>query len=306
MNRLFLFSLMLAMLVLSALLPWGMTSGMLNAQSLVVESPCGDLDGDMYHNILDYSWLIDYMFNDGSAPIGEADMDECGSVNIGDAWYLMEYLFLGGPLPCEGSVTCSLPAGANSIDLGCQIEINDPIGDSVAIPVYITNDTPIYAISLGFKHNSPDIEITSVSFDGSVLNQGMTIGFSVDSTTNEVVIYWLHTFNSLFPQAGGLLATMWVQVPISTPSQIVDIYSTFIEPGTEFVFCPRGSGVISPAYNDCGTDDIVIINPQPTVCGDVNCDGSVNVGDAVYLINYVFKSGAEPCDPDDNGKADCF
>lgn len=28
---------------------------------------------------------------------------------------------------------------------------------------------------------------------------------------------------------------------------------------------------------------------------DVNCDGNPNVGDAVYLINYVFKGGEEPC-----------
>ncbi len=29
-------------------------------------------------------------------------------------------------------------------------------------------------------------------------------------------------------------------------------------------------------------------------CGDANGDGSVNVGDAVYIINYVFKSGPAP------------
>ncbi|MCP4569949.1 MAG: PQQ-binding-like beta-propeller repeat protein [FCB group bacterium] len=35
--------------------------------------------------------------------------------------------------------------------------------------------------------------------------------------------------------------------------------------------------------------------PDPLASGETNCDGSVNVGDAVYLINYVFKGGAEPC-----------
>jgi len=32
--------------------------------------------------------------------------------------------------------------------------------------------------------------------------------------------------------------------------------------------------------------------------GDPNCDLRINIGDAVYLINYIFKSGPEPC-PDD-------
>lgn len=37
--------------------------------------------------------------------------------------------------------------------------------------------------------------------------------------------------------------------------------------------------------------------PAPIQAGDANCDTKVNVGDAVYLINYVFKSGPEPCCP---------
>jgi len=35
--------------------------------------------------------------------------------------------------------------------------------------------------------------------------------------------------------------------------------------------------------------------PAPLEAGDANCDGSVNVGDAVYLVNYVFRSGPPPC-----------
>jgi hypothetical protein len=34
--------------------------------------------------------------------------------------------------------------------------------------------------------------------------------------------------------------------------------------------------------------------PGAYVAGDANCDGQANVGDAVYLINYVFKGGAAP------------
>jgi len=34
--------------------------------------------------------------------------------------------------------------------------------------------------------------------------------------------------------------------------------------------------------------------PEPMEAGDANCDGECNVGDAVYLINYVFNEGPEP------------
>jgi hypothetical protein len=34
--------------------------------------------------------------------------------------------------------------------------------------------------------------------------------------------------------------------------------------------------------------------PDPECLGDANGDASVNVGDAVYLINFVFSGGPEP------------
>jgi hypothetical protein len=34
--------------------------------------------------------------------------------------------------------------------------------------------------------------------------------------------------------------------------------------------------------------------PDPLWVGDVNCDGQVNLGDVVYLINYLFKGGPAP------------
>lgn len=46
----------------------------------------------------------------------------------------------------------------------------------------------------------------------------------------------------------------------------------------------------------------------PFACGDTNADGGVNVGDAVFVINYVFKGGAAPdpeCSGDSNGDGTC-
>lgn len=35
--------------------------------------------------------------------------------------------------------------------------------------------------------------------------------------------------------------------------------------------------------------------PSPEAAGDANCDGAVNLPDAVYLIEYIFKGGPPPC-----------
>jgi bacillolysin len=37
--------------------------------------------------------------------------------------------------------------------------------------------------------------------------------------------------------------------------------------------------------------------PDPLDAGDANCDGTPNIADAVYLVNYIFNSGPAPCCP---------
>ncbi|MEE9443093.1 MAG: FG-GAP-like repeat-containing protein [candidate division Zixibacteria bacterium] len=64
--------------------------------------------------------------------------------------------------------------------------------------------------------------------------------------------------------------------------------------------------VCGDANDDLGVnvgDAVYIINhvfkggpaPEPLIAGDANCDGECNVGDAVYLINHVFKGDPGPC-----------
>lgn len=61
------------------------------------------------------------------------------------------------------------------------------------------------------------------------------------------------------------------------------------------------------------SDAVFIINyvfiegtpPNPLEAAEANCDGSVNVSDAVYIINFVFIGGNAPCDPSGDGTPDC-
>ena len=74
-------------------------------------------------------------------------------------------------------------------------------------------------------------------------------------------------------------------------------------------FCGNANGDGSINVSDA----VYIINfvfsggnpPVPYEVGDVNCDTKVNVSDAVYLINYVFSSGNEPCDTNGDSVPDC-
>lgn len=73
--------------------------------------------------------------------------------------------------------------------------------------------------------------------------------------------------------------------------------------------------VLGPGYpiGDVNNDDVIdlgdvvyLINylyrsgPEPLplwIVGDVNCDLVVDLGDVVYLINYLYRGGPEPCNP---------
>jgi len=45
--------------------------------------------------------------------------------------------------------------------------------------------------------------------------------------------------------------------------------------------------------------------PDPLKAGDANCDGTCNIADAVWIINYIFAGGYEPCDTGGDGLPDC-
>jgi hypothetical protein len=63
----------------------------------------GDADNSGEINIVDVSYIINYLYKDGPAPItvkaGDADSNE--AINLLDATYLIDYLYKDGPSPEE-------------------------------------------------------------------------------------------------------------------------------------------------------------------------------------------------------------
>ncbi|MEE9443763.1 MAG: serine hydrolase [candidate division Zixibacteria bacterium] len=65
---------------------------------------CGDANGDGDVNVGDAVFIINHVFKGGPAPdpieAGDANCDD--ATNVGDAVYLINHVFKGGPAPCEG------------------------------------------------------------------------------------------------------------------------------------------------------------------------------------------------------------
>jgi hypothetical protein len=61
--------------------------------------PTGDVDASGVVDVRDVFYLVDFLFTGGPAPIGRADVNGDGRTDIADLFYLVEYLLAGGPAP---------------------------------------------------------------------------------------------------------------------------------------------------------------------------------------------------------------
>ena len=77
--------------------------------TVIVTAPtywCGDVDASGAVNVADLTYLVDYLFFEGSPPpvMEAANVDGEGGINVADLTYLVDYLFFGGPDPICGPI----------------------------------------------------------------------------------------------------------------------------------------------------------------------------------------------------------
>ncbi|MCP4567474.1 MAG: hypothetical protein GY841_07840, partial [FCB group bacterium] len=62
---------------------------------------CGDANSDLALNVGDAVYLINYVFKSGpaSVPLCKSDANDDNAVNVGDAVYMINYVFKSGPVP---------------------------------------------------------------------------------------------------------------------------------------------------------------------------------------------------------------
>ncbi len=281
------------------------------------ETLCGDVDGDgMPFTVGDMIYLARYIFGYAPAivPWENSDLDLCGNVNISDLARYIEYFANGLPeMPCTPATTCNPDPGEDEVRLDCRVVVSSH-PDFVPVPILITNQEDLVALSLGFKYNSDDLTPLWIDMSSTILPVSWTVKLSYPGDTayawpvadSNMVLLVAYSDPSLpleylEPQSDGLVATIMFRLAPDAGFQSIDIDSTFVPPAGEFAFSPASGGTIKPAYGDCGTNDII----YSCHCGDVNGDGTINITDVVELMCIIFAWPAcgEP-DPPCRGDAD--
>jgi hypothetical protein len=61
--------------------------------------PKGDANGNGVVDVNDVFYVINFLFAGGPVPKGRANVNGIGAIDVSDVFYLINYLFAGGPAP---------------------------------------------------------------------------------------------------------------------------------------------------------------------------------------------------------------
>ena len=202
-----------------------------------------------------------------------------------------------------------------------NIEVGLSDSNRVEVVINITNNVPVKQIILPVEYSGTlDLEFVSYHTTGCRTESYSGIELTVDTASKTLVFDIKSQLEApeYLPAGSGPVVVIVYKVVAWTAGATtiaLDGYDTTYPKftGDGFDYTPEViNGIVTISYL-CGdangdggvnvADAVFIINyvfkggaaPQPVEAGDANYDGQTNVADAVYLINYVFKGGSAPC-----------
>lgn len=250
----------------------------------------GDVNGDgTAWTLTDLNYLIAYLVAGGPPPPNpiDADVDGFPGINLGDVFHFAAYFVEGNcwPLPYIGVGTRKSSQIGFSSDLIFSMEAG--MLDTTSIRI-IENGGPELSgmvIPLSFASQPDEVEVTleSVSFEGSIV-EGSAMSV-IDNDDKTVLL----SSSELIPSGTtGLVATFYFTKTSDGAPLALSV--TEIPPSHSFMLIgPACAGGV-PINNRVFTPKISLSEN-----GDVNCDGVIDVGDAVYITNYLYRGGPPPC-----------
>lgn len=113
-----------------------------------------------------------------------------------------------------------------------------------------------------------------------------------------------HVYRRTHPSAGSFFRIDDNTGSLDNPGIADSVFAdTTVDSGLvyDYIVIPEnGSGLLGP-HSDIVTVEAVV---SPFLRGDANGDGRINIGDAVFLVEYLFKGGPAP-DPLEAGETNC-
>jgi len=175
------------------------------------------------------------------------------------------------------------------------------------VPVYLNNPTAqVGGFEMTFiLSNSEIVDFTgSVDTVGTLINKFDYLDISYDTTGgNYIVVVGIADQDSNPPSGtigpgNGLLYNLIVNITSNCFVRADTTLTTiWVDKIHSRLSDPSGELIDSVEFFDGS-----IYVPGVCVYGDANANGTVNLSDIIYLVNYVFKNGVPPC-PEKAGDA---
>jgi Dockerin type I domain len=253
----------------------------------------GDCNGNGFVTIDDEIMLINWLFMAGPQPaMPDCDCDGFPGLNYGDALQLLGSIFQGQPLfPYPGFdvpvpslakfyYNTQIPENANNFTVNIYVDI--PPGFDIS--------SLILPFSFAQQPGTMQAPVTcnAISFAGTVGNP-IFLSSSIDNANNYFVILGngvMAPGPTLAGGTAGLLCSVDFSSGAGTSNPITMTATDRIWP---MLF-------IQDYYPNVIGQRVYLPEAIRAPYGDVNTDGTVNVSDAVYIINYVFVGGPPPGD----------
>lgn len=260
----------------------------------VVNSNQYDIDDDGYGDACDNCWIV-----------SNPDQSDVDGDSVGDICDNCPLIFNPGQEDAneDGIGDACEP---NVLTIG-PLEIT--VQGDVVVPVYISNTEPVCGLQLPVRWSGdPDITIDSVIYSGTAVSNWDNKVSVIDPVA--------HTVNF-----GGISGVVGSPILAGENQLVAKLHLTAVNGclligSYDVMFDTVTIGPASLLFLGC-TGQIYELVPRVNIdtirvirdCykpGDANDNWALNIGDGIYIVNYVFRGGPAPCIPeaaDPNG--DC-
>jgi len=194
-------------------------------------------------------------------------------------------------------------------------------GQEIVVPVYLHNINELAAFSIPLQFDPDVFTCDSVGFAGTRVDYINILEYSIDTAQGKVLFGMVVVFEDNLPPGGGEIGRLHLKVNPDAEDQVATIDTAFFPPAGDFLLFDPASEAILPEfvkgnifvavnmYGDADGsgdvnigDGVYLVNyifhgqrpPIPTESGDANLDTDVNVGDVVFIVDYVFFGGSAP------------
>jgi hypothetical protein len=165
--------------------------------------------------------------------------------------------------------------------------------------INVKNDSSLGAMIMPFVWSGP-LSYDSVTFRESVFDELEYRTVNPDLGASKVLIGAIPVSEPPVPPTEGLFATLCFTLTSNTGLVVVD--SCFFPPVNHFGFTTDGSDPMADPHSggvwwyapQFARGEFPVLEYWP---GDVTFDGRVDIGDIVFLLNYIYTNGPPPPHP---------